>query len=361
MQAPVLRRPPPLLIPGSATSPLRLAHQAAFAPDAKTAPYVLHVVSLGPTVGYLFAGSDDSLRAFSPSLEPLATLKSSQKGITSLVRGAGVGSTAVFSTARDGTVVGWDTRDLSKEAFRLKNKTGAPYLTCSQSSDLACLAVGAELHHHEATIDFWDLRTMTLAQTYVEAHSDDLTSLSFHPSPALPHVLLSASVDGLVNTYDVRIADEDDAVQSTAQFGASVSSANWMPLEAGGELKGVWGATTIETVQVWNLEESELVTDLGDVRDVCLEPWRSDYLIGAHYNPALGGVCILTGTQKGDIAIINLSDPSRWILEQVLPGVGGRTLGGQGHADIVRCAHLDTETSTVVTGGEDGRVCVWSL
>lgn len=122
MQAPVLRRPPPLLIPGSATSPLQLAHQAAFAPDAKTAPYVLHVVSLGPTVGYLFAGSDDSLRAFSPSLEPLATLKSSQKGITSLVRGAGVDSTAVFSTARDGTVVGWDTRDLSKEAFRLKSE-----------------------------------------------------------------------------------------------------------------------------------------------------------------------------------------------------------------------------------------------
>lgn len=168
---------------------------------------------------------------------------------------------------------------------------------------------------------------MTLAQTYLEAHSDDLTALRFHPSPSLPHVLLSASVDGLVNTYDVRIADEDDAVQSTAQFGASVSSADWMALDGGSELKGVWGATTIETVQIWNVEEvrfwicgrcthwgmiadcclgpccvcarqSELVKDLGDVRDVCLEPWRSDYLIGVHYNPTLGGVCILTGTQK---------------------------------------------------------------
>lgn len=34
-------------------------------------------------------------------------------------------------------------------------KTGAPYLSASQSSDLSCLAVGAELHHHEATIDLW--------------------------------------------------------------------------------------------------------------------------------------------------------------------------------------------------------------
>lgn len=67
------------------------------------------------------------------------------------------------------------------------------------------------------------------------------------------------------------------------------------------------------------------------------------------------------------------------MLEQVLACVGGRTLGGAGHADIVRCAHLDPkvsptlsssvpslmqpveQTSTIVTGGEDGRVCLWKL
>lgn len=120
--ASVLRKPPPLLIPGSSSNPLRLAGQTAFAPGSDNAPYVLHVVPLG-SQGYLFAGSDDSLRAFSPTLQPLATLKSSQKGITSLVAGAGEGSTAVFSTARDGTVVGWDTRDLSKEAFKLRGES----------------------------------------------------------------------------------------------------------------------------------------------------------------------------------------------------------------------------------------------
>lgn len=120
MATPILRRPPPLLIPGTSTTPLRLASQAAFAPDSKLPPYVLHVLPLG-SFGYLFAGSDNSLRAFSPTLEPIATLKSSQKGITSLVRGAGEGSTAVFTTARDGSVVGWDTRDLSKEAFKLRS------------------------------------------------------------------------------------------------------------------------------------------------------------------------------------------------------------------------------------------------
>lgn len=103
-----------------------------------------------------------------------------------------------------------------------------------------------------------DLRTLQCSHIYTEAHSDDLTSLAFHPSPSLPHVLLSGSVDGLLNTYDVRVADEDDAVLTTQQIGASVSRAGWMALAGQGEgeeLRGAWVATTIETIQLWDLNE----------------------------------------------------------------------------------------------------------
>lgn len=163
---------------------------------------------------------------------------------------------------------------------------------------------------------------MQLQHTYTEAHSDDITAVSFHPSPNLPHVLLSTSVDGLVTTYDVRIADEDDAVQSTSQFGASLAYAGWMALkgeEGSADHKGIYGATTIETMQYWNVaevrffvlafisvlsplirfrEQQEQVVDFGDVRDVALQPWRTDYLVGANYNAALGGVCLLAGSIK---------------------------------------------------------------
>lgn len=136
-------------------------------------------------------------------------------------------------------------------------KSGAPYLTCSQSSDSRYLAVGAEIYHHETYIDIYDLQTLTLIKTYSESHSDDITSLSFHPS--LPHILLSSSVDGLINLYDVRIEDEDDALVSTAQVGASLSDAGWMELDRSkGQMKGVWGTTTIETIQFWALEEVSL-------------------------------------------------------------------------------------------------------
>jgi len=49
--------------------------------------------------------------------------------------------------------------------------------------------------------------------------------------------------------------------------------------------------------------------------------------------------------RRGAVAILNLADPEQWIMEQYLPDVGGRTLGGKGHADIVRCSHLDLRVS----------------
>ena len=42
---------------------------------------------------------------------------------------------------------------------------------------------------------------------------------------------------------------------------------------------------------------------------------------------------------------MNLSDPSHWVMERILPSVGGRTLGGDGHSDIVRCADVDFKVS----------------
>lgn len=117
-------KPPPLLVPSTSPHQLKLQFQTQFNPTAKPddPTYVLHVVHLPNNQGYLLAGSDDTLRTFSPALEPTGILPNTQKGITSVVSGAGEGSTAVFVTARDGTVVGWDTRDLTKEAFKLKGK-----------------------------------------------------------------------------------------------------------------------------------------------------------------------------------------------------------------------------------------------
>ena len=61
---------------------------------------------------------------------------------------------------------------------------------------------------------------------YQEVHSDDVTTLSFHP--AQPALLLSGSTDGLVNVYDTRVADEDDLTLQTLNLGASIHHAGFL-------------------------------------------------------------------------------------------------------------------------------------
>lgn len=53
------------------------------------------------------------------------------------------------------------------------------------------------------------------------------------------------------------------------------------------------------------------------------------------------------GVHRGDIGLMNLKDPSNWVMEHVLPGVGGRTLGGSGHSDIIRSAVIDSKVSSL--------------
>lgn len=84
---------------------------------------------------------------------------------------------------------------------------------------------------------------------YSDAHSDDLSSLSFHPSNDT--LLLSGSVDGLTSTIDVSIADEDDAILHTANVGASISKSGWMSLP-GKSWGGTFAVTDMETVQIYD-------------------------------------------------------------------------------------------------------------
>lgn len=133
---------------------------------------------------------------------------------------------------------------------------------------------------------------MQLQHTYTESHSDDITTLSFHPSPELAHVLLSGSVDGVLNTYDVRIADEDDAVQSTLQVGTSVVDAGWMRLPGHSEIKGVWGTTTIETLQIWDADEVSKKRERATVFSFFLfaqTSLKAELICSATFSPSPGG------------------------------------------------------------------------
>lgn len=60
----------------------------------------------------------------------------------------------------------------------------------------------------------------------MESHSDDVTDLSFQP--ANPSILLSGSTDGLVNLYDTKITEEDDALIQVFNHGSSIAHAGFL-------------------------------------------------------------------------------------------------------------------------------------
>ncbi|KAI9613333.1 hypothetical protein H4Q26_009933 [Puccinia striiformis f. sp. tritici PST-130] len=87
----------------------------------------------------------------------------------------------------------------------------------------------------------------------------------------------------------------------------------------------------METLSRWDADQLSLLNDYGDLR-------QDTYF---------------AGSQSGNVVLVDSTDPNseRWEL-----------LGSfkNGHTEMVRCASLEPQNGLVLTGGEDGRICVWS-
>lgn len=69
---------------------------------------------------------------------------------------------------------------------------------------------------------FWDTRSSKLFGAYWESHSDDVTSINFHPNHV--HSLTSGSTDGLLNVFNLLESAEEDALQYSFNTDSSVVS-----------------------------------------------------------------------------------------------------------------------------------------
>lgn len=219
--------------------------------------------------------------------------------------------------------------------------------------------------------------------TYEEAHSDDVTGLSFHPET--PFALLSASSDSLIAISDVRQANEDDSVLGVINTGASVARAGWGgsarkfpkvdPVDDAAQsldippLGAFWSVSDMQTVGVWEADSFNELLSPCDVRRtkpkgalaMDSEPvWETEYVIDASSDASLlensEGVGIFCGEQGGGMALVEIpnaqSSRKDWALHC-------RTAGG--HSEIVRSVAWDASTYTLFSGGEDGRICAWGL
>ncbi|KAF8592782.1 WD40 repeat-like protein [Ramaria rubella] len=265
--------------------------------------------------------------------------------------------TLMSALQQPGSIMVWDERRRAQPVLEIHPPKNRGILSFDVSSDGHTLAAGTDLQYDDASIFYWDPRNPAQpTHTHSSTHSDDITTLHFHPT--FPKLLLSASTDGLLSTSDAREQDEDEAAHDVANWGCSIARAGWFKRDAG---YGVWASSDMETFGLWN-DELDLLVEFGDVRQPSLVgQWTTDYLIDACDVVSSPGPCgssgltLFLGSNSGDVALASISDTSisrpAWTLHGLLQDA---------HPDaVVRSVHWDQANGVLITGDEAGRLAAW--
>ncbi|MCJ1398340.1 hypothetical protein MMC11_001538 [Xylographa trunciseda] len=325
-----------------------------FATSSLTLPinsYIYSIKAVGPSLAAI--SSDDSLRVFDPvtlQINSDHVFENAHAGVTCL-ENVGPSAESVFTAGRDGYARCWDLRS-GKKTVELKDDKAAPILSLAVAPGGTAVAAGTELTHSQATVQIWDLRSpQTTVAKYVECHNDDVTELAYHPSRA--SVLLSGSTDGLVNIYDTTIADEDDSLIEILNHETSIHHAGFLTDT------DVYALSHDEQLSIYRLtlpiggessnDESDPIV-FGDMRPRLSCEYVVD-IVADSGSPVIAAGSHTTST----LDLIPLDHTAGW---EVDVSRTVRLLGA--HDDeIVRTVYIDSQSSAIYTGGEDGAVKVW--
>jgi len=240
------------------------------------------------------------------------------------------------------------------------------------------LSAGTE----DGCVLLWDRRrpgAATVAEL-ADAHAGQaVTCLAAHPLE--PNALLSGGVDGAVCVFDLsRSADEDEALLQYLSVGPSVARLGFF----GDAAQGLWVTTGTEELQLWRWREADRLS--AAPRDAAGDACTSrealggaasraaasaglstvDYIIRCDWDAASGRLHALAGAQGGaagawPVALPQMpranADASASLDAPLAFGAPAAVLSG-GHCDIVRA--LELRGGAAVSGGEDGRLCLWA-
>lgn len=90
---------------------------------------------------------------------------------------------------------------------------------------------------------------------FTDSHTDTITSLVL--DPLRPNILISGSTDGLVNVFDVSIAEEEDALFQVVNHGSAVHRIGLTPGPL--DRKDIYVLGTDETASFHALDGEEVV------------------------------------------------------------------------------------------------------
>ncbi|XP_030386933.1 WD repeat-containing protein 89 [Scaptodrosophila lebanonensis] len=220
---------------------------------------------------------------------------------------------------------------------------------CNANGRILC--TGTEEYSNNACLLFYDVRERKHLGAYFESHSDDVTSIRFHPRK--PDLLCSGATDGLINVYNIQENFEDEALLNTFNTESSVQRLNWH--------RNVFEQDVISCITHTNDFKSYECQEGDELaafeRSAITESIRRKNaanfnLINAH-NLEDNGVFLLAGTNfnKGEI-MRSVSISNKETLTPLANFVGNK--------QIVRDSLYDSKRNLLVTGGESGIVTVWT-
>ncbi|KAJ7292369.1 hypothetical protein O6H91_Y281600 [Diphasiastrum complanatum] len=242
--------------------------------------------------------------------------------------------------------------------------SSSPHMLCSSSADGTIRAWDIRTHKQ---VLCWDWRTKQQLACLEDCHTEDVTQVRFHP--VRKEKLISASVDGLMCTFDTKgDINDEDGMESVSSVGTSIAKVGFY----GPSFERLWCLTHIETLSIWNFEDATLEADFGDTRTKASMNWSLspvNYNIDCLYLPAAESLWLVAGTLEGSIGYFPVQysgNSSNTYASAGAIGPVSSVLEG-GHSAVVRAVWSPLEAGLAAqqdlfcwTGGEDGRLCSWS-
>jgi len=189
----------------------------------------------------------------------------------------------------------------------------------------------------------WDTRQSAATPAkLLDSHTQDVNTVRFRPSP--PHYLYSGSVDETICAFDIT-QPADEELLGTLQVEQSVAKLGFY----GPQNAQLYCLTQTETLSLWDLNDESRLCNFDSIRAVSATPSPLDYLIDCTYDIATDRLLLFAGTFSGDVSVLQLSSHG------VVPMLALRS----GHNEVVRSCRWHSPSGTAVTGGEDGRLCLW--
>ncbi|XP_020253663.1 WD repeat-containing protein 89 homolog isoform X2 [Asparagus officinalis] len=233
----------------------------------------------------------------------------------------------------------------------------SPNVICSCSSDATVRAWDTRTFKQ---ILFWDWRSSKQVACLEESHMDDVTQVHFAPDQQSK--LISSSVDGLLCLFDTNgQIDDDNHLESVMNVGTSIAKVGFF----GQRNEKLWCLTHIETLSIWDWEDTRREVNFENARSLASDKWNLDdidYFVDCYYSGTDDQLWVIGGTGSGTLGYfpINSNSPSTI-------GSPGAILEG-GHLGVVRAVLPVSNMNGSLaqskgifgwTGGEDGRLCCW--